>query len=338
VGQQEEEPVKHAIKAFAIVLAAITVVAATSRAAFAQDAGDYPRKPVRVVVSLAPGSSVDLLTRILMQRLSEVMGQQFIVDTRPGAAGMVGTQVVSKTPADGYTLLVTTNAPLTTHFAMYKKMEYSWEDFEPIMVVAYAPVVLMVNPKLGVNSVADLIALSKRTQGGLTVATTGNGSIGHFVMSDMQRKLGANLINVPYKGGPPGMMALSTGEAHVAILDTGAARAFIRDGRVKALGIVGERRAMALPDVPTLTELGVPAGDIIAWVGLLAPKGTPKEIVQKLGAEAGRALKDPSIKERIMVAGMEANEASTPESFSVFLRDEVVRWRQRVQDAGLKAE
>ncbi len=321
----------------AAVMTAFFAVA-TCRVALAQDAGDYPKKPVRVVVSLAPGSSVDLLTRIFAQRLSEVMGQQFIVDTRPGAAGMVGTQLVSKTPPDGYTLLVTTNAPLTTHFAMYKKMEYSWEDFEPIMVVAQAPVVLMVNPRLGVNSIADLVALSNRTQGGLSVATTGNGSIGHFLMSDMRRKLGANLLHVPYKGGPPGMMALSTGEAQVGILDAGAAGPFIRDGRVKALGIGGERRATALSDVPTLGELGVPGGDIIAWVGFLAPKGTPKEIVHKLGVETARALKDPAVRQRIIVVGMEPSVNSTPDNFSVFLREEVGRWRQRVQDAGLKAE
>jgi tripartite-type tricarboxylate transporter receptor subunit TctC len=314
------------------------VFASASPAALAQDAADYPRKPVRVVVSLAPGSAVDVLTRIFTQRLSETMGQQFVVEARPGAAGMVGTQIVSRAPADGYNLLVTTNAPLTTHFAMYKKMEYSWEDFEPIMVVAYAPVVLMVDPKLGVGSIADLIALSKKTQGGLSVATTGNGSIGHFLISDMSRKLGANFINVPYSGGPPGLMAVSTGQSAAGVLDTGAATSFIRDGRVKALGIVGERRAAALPDVPTLKEQGVPGGDIIAWVGFVAPKGTPRDIVQKLGAETGRALRDASVRQRIISAGIEPSEGSTPENFAAFLREEVARWRQRVQDAGLKPE
>ncbi|MSQ70961.1 MAG: tripartite tricarboxylate transporter substrate binding protein [Betaproteobacteria bacterium] len=316
----------------------LAMTGAIPGAVLAQDATDYPKRPVRVVVSLAPGSSVDLLTRIVAQRLGEAMGQQFIVDARPGAAGMVGTQLVSTAPPDGYTLLATTNAPLTTHFAMYRKMEYSWEDFEPVMVMTQAPVVLMFNPKLGVGTIAELIALSKRTQGGLAVATTGSGSIGHFVMNDLQRRMGANLLHIPYKGGPPGMMALSTGEAQVAILDIGAARPFIGDGRVRALGIVAERRATTLPEVPTMNELGVPIGDIIAWVGLLAPKGTPREIVQKLGAETARALKDPAIRQRILVVGMEPAENSTPGNFPAFLRDEVARWRQRVLDAGLKAE
>jgi tripartite-type tricarboxylate transporter receptor subunit TctC len=308
-----------------------------SGTALAQDA-DYPRKPVRVVMSLAPGSAVDQLTRIFTQRLTETMGQQFAVDPRPGAAGIVGTQIVAKAPPDGYTLLVTTNAPLTTHFAMFKKMEYSPEDFEPIMVVAQAPVVLMVYPKLGVNSVADMVALSKKSPGGLSMATTGNGSIGHFLMADMQTKLGAVFTHVPYKGGPPGIAALSTGEAQVAILDTGASGAFIRDGRVRALGIVGERRASALPDVPTLTELGVPGGDIIAWVGFVAPKGTPRNIIQKLGVETGRALSDQQIRQKISAAGMEPSQGSTPDNFAPYLREEVVRWRQRVQNAGIKPE
>jgi tripartite-type tricarboxylate transporter receptor subunit TctC len=305
-------------------------------AALAQS--DYPRKPVRVVMSLAPGSAVDQLTRIFTQRVGETLGQQFIVDARPGAAGMLGTQLVSKAPPDGYTLLVTTNAPLTTHFAMYQKMEYSWEDFEPIMVVAQAPVVLMVYPKLGVNSVAELVALSKKTPGGLSLATTGNGSIGHFLMNELQAKLGAVFTHVPYKGGPPGIAALSTGEAQVAVLDTGASGPFIRDGRVKALGIVGDRRSSALPDVPTLNELGVPGGDIIAWVGFLAPKGTPKDIVHKLGTETAKALREPQVKQKINAAAMEVSENSTPENFAVFLREEVPRWRARVQAAGLKPE
>src|SRR3954462_2248661 len=164
----------------------------------AQNSADYPRKPVRVVISLAPGSAVDQLTRIFTQRLGETTGQQFVVEARPGAAGMVGAQYVAKAPPDGYTLLVTTNAPLTTHFAMYQKMEYSWEDFEPIMVVAQAPVVLMVYPKLGLTSVPELVALSERTQVGLTLATAGNGSIGQFLMSELQTKLGAVFIHVPY--------------------------------------------------------------------------------------------------------------------------------------------
>lgn len=320
----------------------IVVAAATYRLGLAapEDAADYPKKAVRVVVSLAPGSAVDLLTRIFTQRLGEVWNQQFVVDDRPGAAGMIGTQFVSKAQPDGYTLLVTTNAPLTTHFAMYRKLDYSWKDFEPIMVIAQAPVVLMVNPKLGVDSVADLVALSKRTPGGLSVATTGNGSIGHFVISDMQRKMGAVFLHVPYKGGPPGIAAVSTGEAQVGLLDTGAATSFIKDGRVRALGIVAERRATAFPDVPTLAELGIPGADIIAWFGFVAPKGTPKEIVQKLGAETARALKDPQVRQRIIaaVAGIQPMDESTPENFAVFLRSEVSRWAQRVRDAGLKLE
>ena len=302
-----------------------------------EDEAAYPNKPVRLVVPHGAGSAVDLLARILAQRLGEVLGQQFLVDNRPGAAGAAGMQAVSKAPPDGYTLVISTNAPLTTSPAL-RKLDYSGEDFDPIVVVAQVPVVLMVNPKVDVNSISDLLALSKRTPGGLSVASGGIGSIGHFIISHMQRQLGANFVHVPYRGGVAGVTAIAAGEAQAGLLDIGSATPFIKDGRVRGLGIVGVKRATVLPDVPTLAELGVSGADIIAWVGFVAPKGTPKEIMQKLSAETARALKDPQVRQRLIIAGMEPVDGSTPDSFAVFLRSEVSRWRQRVQDAGLKLE
>lgn len=299
---------------------------------------DYPTKPVRVIMPLGPGSAVDITGRLIAQRLGDALGQNFIVENRVGAAGTLGAQAASKAAPDGYTLLITTNAPLTTNLAVYKNLDYGWQDFEPIAVVAQAPVVLIVNPAIKVSSVAELVALSKTSAGGLSSATTGNGSIGHFVINDMRRKLGANLVNIPYKGGVAGVTAVATAEVPVGILDTGSATPFIKDGRVRALGIAGERRASVIPDVPTFAELGLSGSDIVAWVGLLAPKGTPKSIVQRLSAETSRALADPNLRQRLSSIGVEPVEGSSPEKFSVFLREEVSRWQQRVQDAGLKAE
>jgi tripartite-type tricarboxylate transporter receptor subunit TctC len=186
-------------------------------------AQEYPARPVKIITPLGPGSAVDITTRLIAQRLGEALGQQFIVENRVGAAGTVGAQVVSKAPADGYTLLITTNAPLTTNLALYKKLDYGWQDFEPIMVLAQAPVVFIVNPAVGARSIGEVVALSKSTAGGLSTATTGNGSIGHFLLSDMRGRLGANLVNIPYKGGIAGVTAVATGEAPVGILDTGSA-------------------------------------------------------------------------------------------------------------------
>jgi tripartite-type tricarboxylate transporter receptor subunit TctC len=304
----------------------------------ASDEVQYPTRPVRIITPLGPGSAVDITTRLIAQRLGDAFGQQFIVENRVGAAGTVGAQAASKAPPDGYTLLITTNAPLTTNLALYRNLDYGWQDFEPIMVVAQAPVVLIVNPALGVSSVSDVVALSRRTPGGLSTATTGNGSIGHFVINEMRQKLGANLVNIPYKGGVAGVTAVATGEAPLGILDTGSATPFIKDGRIRALGIAGDRRASAIPDVPTLAELGISGSDIIAWVGFVAPKGTPKAVVQKLSAETSRALQDAQLRQRLVTVGVEPVDGSSPEKFAAFLRDEVLRWQKRVQDLGLRAE
>jgi tripartite-type tricarboxylate transporter receptor subunit TctC len=316
-----------------LLLAAWFIVLGT--AALAQE---YPARPVKIVTPLGPGSAVDITTRLIAQRLAEALGQQFIVENRVGAAGTVGAQFVSKAPPDGYTLLITTNAPLTTNLALYKKLDYSWQDFEPIMVLAQAPVVFIVHPAIGANSIGEVVALSKQIAGGLSTATTGNGSIGHFLLSDMRGRLGANLVHIPYKGGVAGVTAVATGEAPVGILDTGSATPFIKDGRVKALGIAGDRRASVIPEVPTLAELGVSGSDIVAWVGFVAPKGTPRAVIQKLSAEASRALKDPQLRQKLAAIGVEPVDGSSPEKFAAFLREEVSRWQKRVQDAGLKAE
>lgn len=314
-----------------LILAVSTATAATP------EESEYPKKPVRIVVGTGAGGAVDLVARLIARRVGDAMGQQFIVENRVGAAGSLAASFVAKAPADGYTLLVSTNAPLTTNLAIYKKLDYKWEDFEPIVVAAEAPVVLIVAANVPIKTGADLIALSRQGQG-LTVATTGSGSIGHFVISDMMRAQGANLINIPYKTGVAGVTAVSTGEAQIGILDTGAAKSFIRDGRVRALGIVGGRRASALPDVPTLTELNLAGSDIVAWVSFVAPKGTPRAITRKLATEIARQVRDPELRQKLIDAGVEPVDGSNPEQFEKFLREEVVRWRERAQSAGLILE
>lgn len=303
----------------------------------ADDAAEYPRKPVRIMVPLGAGGAVDVLARLLGARLGEAWGQQFVVENRPGATGSVGTSVVAKAPGDGYTLLVTTNSPLTTNLALYHKLDYTIDDFEPVRLLAVAPVALLVQASSQIRTAADFVALAKQPQG-ISVATTGNGSIGHFLINEMRRTLGANFVHVPYKGGVPGAAAVVSGESQAGMLDVGAALGFLRDGRLRAIGVVGERRTSALPAVPTLTEIGLPGGEIIAWACIVAPKGTPKAIIDKLASAIGRQINDPQIAEKIVTAGMEPVRESSPEQFGAFLRKEVVRWRERVQDGGLKIE
>ena len=317
------------------LLAAIVATCHAARAA--DDAVDYPKRPVRIVVPLGAGGAVDVLARLLAGRLGESTGRQFIVENRPGATGSVGALVVARSPADGYTLLLTTNAALTTNLALYPKLKYGAEDFEPIRLLAVAPIAVLVNGTSTIKTAGDFIAAAKQS-GGLSVATTGNGSIGHFLINEMRRKLGANFVHVPYKGGVPGGTAIASGETQAGMLDLGAVLPFLRDQRIRALGVVGERRATALPDTPTLAEIGLPGGEIIAWACLVAPKGTPKAIIDKLGAAIGREINDKIVAERIVTAGMEPVRDSSPEQFATFLKAEIVRWRDRVVDAGLKLE
>ncbi len=323
------------MRKLAICLAALLVTA--SPWSGANEAADYPKKTVRIIVPLGPGGAVDVLARLLGARLAEAWGQQFIVENRPGATGSVGASAVSKAPGDGYTLLVTTNSPLTTNLALYQKLDYTIDDFEPVRLLAVAPVALLVQASSPIKTAADFIALAKQPQG-VSVATTGNGSIGHFLINEMRRSLGANFVHVPYKGGVPGAAAVVSGESQAGMLYVGAALGFLRDGRLRAIGVVGERRTSALPAVPTLTEIGLPGGEIIAWACIVAPKGTPKPIIDKLAGAIGRQMNDREIADKIVTAGMEPVRESSPEAFGAFLRQEVTRWGKRVQDGGLKIE
>ena len=245
---------------------------------------------------------------------------------------------MAKSGPDGYTLFISTNSPLTTNLALYPSLGYEpLRDFEPVILAGENSLVLAANPKLPVKSANDLIELAKRRPRELNAATSGNGSTGHLSLATFNKQAGVSITHVPYRGGVPSLTAAIAGEVQLVFSDIVPAVPQIRDNRLTALGLTGLRRAQIAPDIPTLDESGLPGFSITAWIGVVAPKGTPKDIVQKLNLEIGRALEDSEFARQISTMGIDPL-GSTPDEFTAFLRKEIPRWKQAVQDADVKVE
>jgi tripartite-type tricarboxylate transporter receptor subunit TctC len=299
---------------------------------------EYPERAIQIIVPYTPGGTVDILARKLGERMSKAWGQPVVIVNRPGAGGSVGADAVAKSPPDGYTFLISTNSPLTTNLALYPSLSYKpLRDFEPIILAGENPLVLAANPKLPVKSVKELIALAKEKPGQLNAGTSGNGSTGHLSLATFNKQAGVSITHVPYRGGVPSVTAAMSGEVQLVFSDIVPVIPQIRDNRLRALGQTGLHRARIAPDIPTLDESGLPGFNITAWIGAVAPKGTPVDIVQKLNGQIERALKDPQFAEQISAIGIDPL-GSTPDEFAAFLRNEVPRWKQIVQDAGVKIE
>lgn len=299
---------------------------------------EYPDHPIQIVVPYTPGGTVDLLARALGQKLTAAWGQPVVILNRPGAGGSVGADVVAKAPADGYTLLLSTNSPLTTNLALYPNLGYDpIRDFEPVILAGENSLVLAANPKLPVKDVKELIALAKTEPGKLNAGTSGNGSTAHLSLATFNKLAGVSITHVPYRGGVPSLMAAISGEVQLVFSDPVPAMPQVKDHRLNPLGQTGLRRAHIAPDIPTLNEAGLPGFNITAWIAAVAPKGTPKAVVDKLNAEIGRTLKDPEFAAKISAIGIDPL-GDTPSEFAVFLRKEIPRWKQIVADAGVKIE
>ena len=299
---------------------------------------EYPDRTIQIVVPYTPGGTVDLLARMIGPRLTAAWGQPVVILNRPGAGGSVGAEVAAKSAPDGYTLFISTNSPLTTNLALYPSLGYDpLQDFEPVALLGENALVLAANPKLPVKTVQDLIALAKSKPGELNAATSGNGSTAHLSLAAFNRQAGVSITHVPYRGGVPSLTAAVAGEVQLVFSDSTPALPQVRDNRLNALGVTALRRIRAAPDIPTLDEQGLPGFTVTAWVGIVAPRRTPNEIVQKLNLEIGKALKDPEFLRQLSTMGLDPLH-STPEQFAAFLRAEIPRWKQIVQDAGVKVE
>ena len=316
----------------------IAAVALALGAGITPSFADYPDRTIQFIVPYTPGGTVDVLARALGQRMTAAWGQPVVILNRPGAGGSVGADAAAKAAPDGYTLFIATNSPFTTNLALYPSLGYDpLKDFEPVIVAGENSLVLATNPQVPVKNIDELIKLAKSKPGELNASTSGNGSTAHLSLATFNKQAGVSITHVPYRGGMPSLMGGVAGEVQMVFSDIVPAAPLIKDKRLNGLAMTGLRRASVAPEIPTLDELGLKGFSITAWIGIAAPKGTPKEIVQKLNGEFMRALKDPEFVKQISALGIDPL-GNTPEEFDAFLRKEIPRWKQIVQEAGAKVE
>jgi tripartite-type tricarboxylate transporter receptor subunit TctC len=297
----------------------------------------YPAKPVRFIVPSAAGGGTDIIARAVAQKLSESLGQQFVVDNRPGAGQMIGIELAAKSAPDGHTILMAAST-LAINPIMYKKVSYDpVRDFAPITQAASLPNILVVHPSLPVKSVAELVALAKKQPGKLDYASAGIGTSPQMSMELLKSMTGIDLLHIPYKGTAPGVVDLLAGQVKVMAPNLLTALPHIKAGRLRALAVTSAKRSEALPDVPTIAEAGVPGYESVQWYGVLAPAGTAREIVTRLHAEIVRALAQPDVRERLAADGAEP-VGSTPEQFAAFIKSEIDKWARVARAAGIHAE
>ena len=297
----------------------------------AQD--QYPSKPVTVIVPQAAGGANDAIARVIALKLTEQLGQSFIVENRTGAGGNVGTVAAARAKADGYTLMVTADSSMVINPALYKSTGFDpLKDFEPVGTVATAGYVLVANPAFPAKNTAELIALAQQQPGKINIGSAGNGTLNHLIGEMLGKATGIDLVHVPYKGAAAAVTDLVAGQVQVSVQSLPSSIAFIRSGKVKVLGVVNPNRLPALPDSPTIAETVKGFGST-PWYGVFAPAGTPKHIVTQLNAAIAKALDSKDAQERLAGVGCEPYK-STPEQFAQLVRDDLPRWAKIVKDSG----
>jgi tripartite-type tricarboxylate transporter receptor subunit TctC len=297
------------------------------------NAQSYPNKPVRVVVPYPPGGPTDIVARVLFQQVSEATGQQFLVDNRAGAGGNIGAEIVAKSPADGYTLLIGTTAH-AINMSLFKNLSYDVQkDFAPVSLLTQGPLVLVAHPQFPANSIKEVIELAKSKSGGLNFASSGNGQSTHLSAELFNTMAGIKMSHVPYKGSAPALTDVMSGQVDVMFDTTLSAMPFVKAGKLKALGLTSPVRSPAAPDVPTIAESGLPGYEVFAWNGVFVPAGTPKAIVQQLNDQIRKAMLLPQVKDKFSAQGFAASWNS-PENFGVFVKNEVDKWSRTVKASG----
>lgn len=298
----------------------------------------YPDRPIKIVVPATAGDGSDQLARALSKTLTELLGQSFVIENKPGAGGSIGAQAVAKAPADGYTLFLANASSHGVTPGLYSRLPYdSVADFAPVALVATAPNVLVVRSDAGMASYADYARQARQQPGKLTIASAGSGSLSHLSAELLRSSAGLDLLHVPYKGAAPAMTDVMGGQVASIIINIPSVQPYIANGRLKPLAVTSARRAAALPDVPTLIESGVAGYDTVAWFGLLAPAHTPPEIVQKLHMQVQKALRQSEVRETLARLGAEASGAG-PREFADFMRSEMAKYAAVIKRASIKLD
>ena len=315
-----------------------TMLACAASVAVAQTpAANYPVKFVRFIVPYAPGGSSDVLARTIGQKLGSALGQTFVVDNRPGAGSMVGTDIAAKATPDGYTIILS-DMPHTINPSIYAKIPYDpIRDFAPVTVIGVSPMFLFVNPAVKAQNVKDFIALAKAQPGKLSIASGGTGATTHLMAELLQSNAGIKLNHVPYKGAGPALTDVVAGQIPATFTSMATAAPFAQSGRLRILGVTSAKRLPAFPDVATFEESGISGLVVEHWWGIMAPAGVPKPIVEKLRGEIVAAVNSPDVRERFTVLAVEPR-TNTPQQFQALLESDVKRWAKVVRDAGIKIE
>jgi tripartite-type tricarboxylate transporter receptor subunit TctC len=319
-------PGKRARSGFVALLVVLATCA--SAAALAQA---YPSRPIRIIAPFPAGGGYDFLSRLIGQEMSKTLGQPVVVDNKSGANGNIGTDAAAKSAPDGYTLLMGGNSPLSLNVGLYPKLPYDpVKDFEPISRVATQPNLLAVHPGVPVKSLAELIQYARANPGKLSYGSNGNGSPQHLAAELLKRSAGIEMVHVPYKGAAPTASALLAGEVSLAFNIILLPLPQVQAGRLTGIAVASSRRSPLAPELPTMSELGYPI-DIDTWYGLLAPAGTPKDIVARLSAETVRIVSLPELKERTRTQGIELG-GSTPEEFAAFMAADIAKWTRAIRE------
>src|ERR1043166_6098694 len=327
-----EEPMRYSH----IVMAAVAVMHAAG--AYGQSAGAFPTRPLRIVVPLVPGGNLDLVARSVAQQLSENIGQQVVVENRPGASSLEGTQFVAKALADGYTLLAMANTFATVPSILSNAGYDPVKDFAGVTLTCLVPMVLDANPALPVRSVKELIALARARPAAISYATAGIGSPGHIAAELFNRQAGTTMLHVPYKGNSQAIVNVIGGQVMLMFDQVSTSASYIRAGRLRALAVSGLKRTALFPEVPTVDESGLPGFDEITFNGLVAPAGTPRDILVRLHAELAKAGRAPELQKRFLDLGVELTASASADEFSAYIKAEFDKKARLAREAGRRME
>jgi tripartite-type tricarboxylate transporter receptor subunit TctC len=317
-------------------IAATWAAALLGLAASASVHAVYPDHPIKFIVPVAPGGVTDVVARVLASQLQQSLGQPVIVENRAGGSGIPAAELVTHAKADGYTLFMGTIGTLTVNPSVFPNLSYDpAKDFVPVSLVASAPTVLVVNPSVPARSVRELIEYAKAHPGALNYASFGNATSPHLAGELFKSLAGVQIVHIPYKGGAPAMTDLLGGRVQMMFDNIITSLPHVKEGKLRALAVTAPTRSKLMPDVPTMAEAGLPGQEVSGWVGLVAPAGTPPEVVSKLSSEIARILRDPDTQSKIV--GTEAI-GSTPEEFGSFMRAEAAKWARLVKEANIRAD
>ena len=300
-------------------------------------AQDFPSRPMRMILGFAPGGSTDLVARVVAQKMATALGQQVVVDNRPGANGMIGAELVAKASPDGHTLLLSSIGPMAINASLYKMPYDIVKDFAPVTYTGNVTNLLVVHPSVAATNVKELIALARAQPGKLAFGSSGTGGAPHMAVELFKILAKVDVVHVPYKGGGPAMADLVGGQISGSFASMPSSIPFVRNGKLRALAVTAPKRSPAAPDVPTVSEAGIPGFSVLDWQGMFTTAKTPPAVVNKLNAEIKRALAQPDVVEKLATAGVEI-QTTSPEEWGRFVKSEIDKWAKVVKTAGIKLE